>query len=340
MNNVFMPQEYRPRPSGAELDGAHSPQAMEYLNSSLFSNGLSNHFTLCIGPKSDMVIQTIERQLDKVSTIITLYLEEMYQTWSWYCRNGTINFVIKTGFQRCQSIVPKKIYFRSAYSDSNSIHANKLYDFVNLLNIYRGEILCHPIEHQLNNSKMLQAALTIIPASLHSKKVKCPTSYIIKSVKNFNQLNLKNLVVKSLSGMRSDVVDKEIFQQWNQSAVNHLPVLFQEKISGYDVRVHSLNNKFYAKRVYQNKRSRTYRYNITKSLLVDYTLLDDIEKFCTAVLKSESLNLAGIDFKVDDENNYFCFEINPGPGWSAYYKNDGFKKNEFVYDLIEYLSHG
>jgi len=70
-----MPQEYRPRPSGAELDGAHSPQAMEYLNSSLFSNGLSNHFTLCIGPKSDMVIQTIERQLDKVSTIITLYLE-------------------------------------------------------------------------------------------------------------------------------------------------------------------------------------------------------------------------------------------------------------------------
>jgi len=75
-------------------------------------------------------------------------------------------------------------------------------------------------------------------------------------------------------------------------------------------------------------------------LLVDYTLLDDIEKFCTAVLKSESLNLAGIDFKVDDENNYFCFEINPGPGWSAYYKNDGFKKNEFVYDLIEYLSHG
>ena len=62
---------------------------------------------------------------------------------------------------------------------------------------------------------------------------------MIKGLQYFNCLEQnKSYIVKSLSGVRSIVVDDKDFSLWDFSNLEHLPVLFQEKVEGYDLRVH------------------------------------------------------------------------------------------------------
>ncbi len=341
MKKTFLSQEYRPKPNGAELDEHYISLAVMSAGDALFIEDQPSLInSVCIGPKNDVVLQTIEKNLIETTHIKILYLEALYQDWSIFCRNGEIYFLIKDARLTNRVFQPKLIYFRAGFCDIESKYAENLYHLMNILELWQHAILCAPMEHLFNNSKLLQATHTLIPAAKTTHGlVNIPKSYIVKGSKYFEQIPKSHVIVKSLSGIRSDVVDHHIFNQWDSEAVNYLPTLFQEKIKGVDIRIHSINQKLYAKKILSKKSSQSLRYKTQTDELQDYSLSPKLEKFCEEVIKREKLNLSGIDLMKTESGSYTCFEINPGPGWSAFHAEEPMH-HTFLSHIMECLING
>lgn len=341
MKNTFMPEKFRPLPNGAELIETGMVEESCRINSCLFIYDESKvRMSICIGPRNDMVLQTIERNIIDEKNIILLFLEDMHQTWSMFCRDGNVFFIIKNSENTNVAVQPERLYFRSGFSKSDSKYSENLFNVLHLLDLWQGEILCRPMEHRLNNSKLLQSELSVIPVARQSHGLYAvPDSYVVKGIANLDKLALDQVVVKSLSGIRSDVIDQCTFMRWDKSSVNHLPILFQQIIEGEDIRVHSLNNEFYAKKITRKVYSSSYRYRTRDDQMSDYPLNSEMKSFCGKLIDSENLNLAGIDFMLGNDGTYYCFEINPGPGWSAYHENDDISKSTFLSQIMDYLKN-
>ena len=52
-------------------------------------------------------------------------------------------------------------------------------------------------------------------------------------------------------------------------------------------------------------------------------LSDELAAKCVQLSKALDLAFAGIDLKVTPENDVYCFEVNPSPGFSHYEGNTG-----------------
>ena len=182
---------------------------------------------------------------------------------------------------------------------------------------------------QLNNS--------LLSASKPHAHIKIGISYVIKGEEQFKRLKQKKYyVVKSLSGVRSIVVDQSEYEHWDKSALNNIPVLFQEKVPGVDVRYHVLNNQLYGKQS-QYKVSVDYRYDSHFFELTTITSINkSITSFCQTVSALEKNNLMGIDF-IKSNNTYYVLEANPCPGWSAYHPYNGIDSDNFLNHLLRVL---
>ena len=341
MKKTFISQQYRPKPNGAELDENYISLAVLSAGDALFiEDHHSSINSVCIGPKNDIVLQTIEKKLIETTYVKILYLESLYQDWSIFCRNGKIYFLIKDERLTNTVFQPKLIYFRAGFCDIKSKYAENLYYLMNILELWQGAILCAPMEHLFNNSKLLQATHTLIPAAKNTHGlVNIPRSYIIKGSKYFEQIPKSDVIVKSLSGIRSDVVDQHIFDHWDSHTINYLPTLFQEKIIGIDIRVHSINKKFYAKKILSKKSTQSLRYKTQSDELQDYSLSKKLENFCKDVINRETLNLSGIDLMETESGSYTCFEVNPGPGWSAFHAEESMH-HTFLSHIMKCLVNG
>jgi len=142
------------------------------------------------------------------------------------------------------------------------------------------------------------------------------------------------LIVKSCSNVRSIVVNEKIFQDWDFKNIENLPTFFQEKIDGYDLRVHICRKKIWPLQVV-TKDEIDYRYATSAS--VSYTKVNlphYVKKLCNDIAKEEKNSFLGIDF-MKNENSYYCLESNPGPGWSTYKLPS---KNIFANQIIKQLT--
>eukprot|EP01132_Coremiostelium_polycephalum_P000162 gene162-216_t len=119
---------------------------------------------------------------------------------------------------------------------------------------------------------------------------------IIKSV-NLEDISLtKNskYITKSISGVRSMVVNNDEFSTWNKEGLNALPTLFQKQVDGNDVRVH-------------------------------ITISQESVDFCLATSYLEHNPLIGIEF-IQLTDGYVFLESNPMPGWDYFFKKDASKE--------------
>jgi ATP-GRASP peptide maturase of grasp-with-spasm system len=93
--------------------------------------------------------------------------------------------------------------------------------------------------------------------------------------------------------------------------------LFQHKIEKkYELRVFYLNNEFYAMAIFSQADTQTSvdfrRYNHEKpNRTVPYSLPDSIKRCLAALMKVAGLNTGSIDMAVNQNNEYFFFEVNP-----------------------------
>lgn len=341
---TFIPEDYRPVPSGSLLDEHHALDDYHTLKSCLYQDDIDQQITtVCIGPKNDEVMKTIERNIVLEENIFFLILEELYTSWTFVCRDGDIKFLITDSMYGCRAIQPSLIYFRAGMCGDDSRFKQPLFDIVNLLDLWDKDLLCKPFEHRLNNSKLHQMMMSIVPAM--SSVVECPVSiadcFVVKGHDSYHRLNHEKLVTKSLSGIRSEVVDQTVYSSWNQESIQYIPTLFQKMVDGVDIRIHSINGKFYAKRIDKNiSACCSLRYQTTEEKLSDYPISKGLIEFSQALLKIENLSLAGIDVMLEENGNYICFEVNPGPGWSAFHKHEDVSGENFLHEMMNCLKSG
>ena len=134
----------------------------------------------------------------------------------------------------------------------------------------------------------------------------------------------KTVIFKSISGVRSIVHELEPVALARLPMIQTCPTMFQEKLTGNNLRVHVVGEKCFAHIVTSDIVD--YRYAATKGGTANieaYELDDEIEKACIGLSKELRLPLAGIDLFVTTQREYYCFEVNPSPGFSYFEENTG-----------------
>jgi glutathione synthase/RimK-type ligase-like ATP-grasp enzyme len=127
------------------------------------------------------------------------------------------------------------------------------------------------------------------------------------------------VVYKSLSGVRSIVRRLRPEQLERLPLLRYAPAQFQEFVSGVDVRVHTVGERMFASRV--TSEAVDYRYGPREGheVVMEPTEVPAaIAEACLRLAQRLDLLLTGIDLKETPDGDYYCFEVNPSPGFLYY----------------------
>ncbi len=125
------------------------------------------------------------------------------------------------------------------------------------------------------------------------------------------------VIFKSLSGVRS------IVRRMEPEDVQRLPLLrngvaqFQEYLAGDNVRVHTVGERLFATRIRSEVVDYRYAHLQGAATHMEPTELPPaVAQACRLLTEATNLLLAGIDLKETPQGEWYCFEVNPAPGFS------------------------
>jgi glutathione synthase/RimK-type ligase-like ATP-grasp enzyme len=133
-----------------------------------------------------------------------------------------------------------------------------------------------------------------------------------------------SVIYKSVSGVRSIVGELREADAARLAEIRWCPTQLQQRIRGVDVRVHVVGDALFACEVRSD--AVDYRYAHVSGADVELssiTLPDECADRCLALAGAARLPLAGIDFRRTNEGEWYCFEINPSPGFTYYQQATG-----------------
>ncbi|MBI4539868.1 MAG: glutathione synthase [Gemmatimonadetes bacterium] len=132
------------------------------------------------------------------------------------------------------------------------------------------------------------------------------------------------VVYKSISSFRSVVQELGEPDLERLDRIRWCPVLFQRRVEGVDVRVHTVGERAIGTKV--ESAATDYRYASRQgdaTTLTEFELPDDLAERCVCLARSLGLDFAGIDLRMDPDGEVYCFEVNPSPAFSYYESNTG-----------------
>ena len=122
-------------------------------------------------------------------------------------------------------------------------------------------------------------------------------------------------IVKSLSGVRSQVVaTSHSALRWCDTRLPH-PVQVQPRLEGENIRVHVIGGGVFSCAITTD--AIDYRYGSEPTIRA-IELPPKVKTWCAEKTLSEGLRFSGIDLIRDRDGRYSCFEINPMPGYDYY----------------------
>lgn len=201
--------------------------------------------------------------------------------------------------------------------------------FVTLFTVFTdlcsGRVLNRTPGMGTNNSKPFQAQIITqcgfdIPRTLITNIPKRAQEFV-HEIEDIG----RDVIFKSVSSVRSIVrtVTADDMNRLDQLRI--CPVQFQERVEGYDVRVHVVGEEIFATRI--TTTGVDYRYaNRDKDGSTDlepFELPADITEKAIVLSQVLDLPLAGIDLRKTPSGNWVCFEVNPSPAYSYYEANTG-----------------
>jgi glutathione synthase/RimK-type ligase-like ATP-grasp enzyme len=127
------------------------------------------------------------------------------------------------------------------------------------------------------------------------------------------------VIYKSASGVRSIVRRLDPDQLARLDLLRDGPAQFQAFIPGDNIRVHTVGERVFATRI--ESEAVDYRYAHADGLtakLEPVTLPRTVEAACLRLARAFDLLFAGIDLKRTPDGEFFCFEVNPCPGFLYY----------------------
>ncbi len=201
--------------------------------------------------------------------------------------------------------------------------------FVTLFTVFSdlcfGRVLNRTPGMGTNNSKPFQAQIIErcgfdIPRTLITNVPDCARAFVQEV-----EANGRDVIFKSVSSVRSIVrtVTADDLNRLDQLRI--CPVQFQERVEGYDVRVHVVGEEVFATRI--TTTGVDYRYANREqdgsTDLEPFELPADVTARAIALSQVLDLPLAGIDLRETPDGNWVCFEVNPSPAYSYYEANTG-----------------
>jgi glutathione synthase/RimK-type ligase-like ATP-grasp enzyme len=133
-----------------------------------------------------------------------------------------------------------------------------------------------------------------------------------------------DLIFKSASGIRSIVKRLLPCDVRRLEKLEWCPTQFQKYIEGVDVRVHVIGGETFAAEIRSD--ADDYRYAHATGVGIEIqktTIPDDVAERCCALTRALGLVFSGIDLRRTNDDNWYCFEVNPSPGFSYYQDQTG-----------------
>ncbi|MEH2071318.1 MAG: ATP-grasp domain-containing protein [Nostoc sp.] len=133
-----------------------------------------------------------------------------------------------------------------------------------------------------------------------------------------------NVIYKSISGIRSQVSRLAAEHLKRLENVSWCPTQFQQYIAGRDYRVHVVGAEIFASEVISQ--ADDYRYAAQEGESTEIRachLPQEVEQQCRGLAKAINLPLCGIDLRRTPEGEWYCFEVNPSPGFTYYQQFTG-----------------
>jgi glutathione synthase/RimK-type ligase-like ATP-grasp enzyme len=143
------------------------------------------------------------------------------------------------------------------------------------------------------------------------------------------------VIYKSISGVRSIVRRLGPDSLARLEFLRDGPAQFQAYVPGDNVRVHTVGDRIFAVRV--RSEAVDYRYAHRDGFTVEMepaTLPRAIEQACLAIARDLDLLFAGIDLKETPDGDWYCFEVNPCPGFLYYERCSGLPISAALADLL------
>jgi glutathione synthase/RimK-type ligase-like ATP-grasp enzyme len=183
-----------------------------------------------------------------------------------------------------------------------------------------------------NHSKTYQAL------HVRSCGLKTPSTLVTtdpEAALRFYEEHAGEVIYKSLSGIRSIVRRLVPDELQRLQLLRHGPAQFQEFIPGVNVRVHTVGGELFATMVHSE--AVDYRFAEVEGehvYMEPFSLPPDIAEACLRLAGRLDLLIAGIDFKLTPEGEYYCFEINPAPAFSYYEQHTGQPISEALANVL------
>jgi hypothetical protein len=192
-------------------------------------------------------------------------------------------------------------------------------------------VVNRPSTMSSNNSKPYQSAL------IRSFGIDTPDTLITTDLNAALEFweEHTSVVYKSVSGVRSIVSRLSSEHRSRLENIANCPTQFQEHIDGLDYRLHVIGDENFACEIVCV--ADDYRYagrTGTKIEIRPCLLPQDLIDRCRALLASLGLYFAGIDLRRTPSGKWYCFEVNPSPGFSFYEEATGQPISEAVAHLL------
>lgn len=145
------------------------------------------------------------------------------------------------------------------------------------------------------------------------------------------------VIYKSISSVRSIVSRLTPARLEELEAVAWCPTQFQELVPGLDYRVHVVGSDVFVSRVVSS--AVDYRYAGIHGEQVEIhptTIPEDCALRCLRLARQLGLHVAGIDLRLTPDERWYCFEVNPSPGFAYYDRDDGVPIARAIARLLSY----
>ena len=206
----------------------------------------------------------------------------------------------------CGAPADDPIYLRAAAADAAMI---AWADLTQAFVVNRPEVMA------ANNSKPYQLALIAacgfaVPDTLVTTDA--------AAVRRFRERH-GSVIYKSVSGVRSIVSRLKAADRDALEDIANCPTQFQEYIPGTDIRVHVAGDRVLATEIRSAADDYRYASRSGADLTMAATVLpEDIADACRAMVRAMGLRVAGVDLRRRPEGTWYCFEVNPSPGFTFF----------------------
>ena len=127
------------------------------------------------------------------------------------------------------------------------------------------------------------------------------------------------VIYKSMSGIRSIVTRLTPEDRERLENVVWCPTQFQRYISGIDYRVHVIGKEVFACTIVSE--ADDYRYAARKGKVATIQaceLPEAIANLCKELAVAMDLQVIGVDLRCTPDGQWYCFEVNPSPGFTYF----------------------